>query len=107
MVAVAQNHTPPEISVSLKTHTPLLNMQVSGLRYYSPELGRWVSRDPIREQGGIHLYVVCRNDPVNIIDPLGLEPTPTEIIVDILLDIWGDEIAEWIYDFLDLAIALS
>jgi RHS repeat-associated protein len=26
-----------------------------GYRYYSPALGRWLSRDPIEEQGGLKL----------------------------------------------------
>ena len=25
-------------------------------RYYSPQLGRWIKRDPIEEQGGVNLY---------------------------------------------------
>jgi RHS repeat-associated protein len=42
-----------------------------GFRYYSPALCRWISEDPIREQGGINLYQFCGNDPVNEIDPYG------------------------------------
>lgn len=30
-------------------------------RYYSPQLGRWTKRDPIEEQGGVNLYVMCIN----------------------------------------------
>lgn len=43
-----------------------------GFRYYSPGLGRWPSRDPIEEQGGINLYGMVGNDPVNFIDIAGL-----------------------------------
>ena len=42
-------------------------------RVYSPTLGRFLSRDPIEEYGGTHLYGYVGNDPVNDIDPLGLE----------------------------------
>ncbi|MDD4406219.1 MAG: RHS repeat-associated core domain-containing protein, partial [Parabacteroides sp.] len=43
-----------------------------GYRYYSPALGRWLSRDPIEEQGGLNLYGFVNNDPVNKWDKLGL-----------------------------------
>ena len=36
-----------------------------GYRYYSPSLGRWISRDPVGEQGGLNLYGFVNNDPVN------------------------------------------
>jgi RHS repeat-associated protein len=42
-------------------------------RYYSPELGRWLSRDGVEELGGANLYAMCFNAPVNFIDMLGLE----------------------------------
>jgi RHS repeat-associated protein len=44
-----------------------------GLRYYNPELERWISRDPIGEAGGINLYGCVGNDPIIGIAPLGLE----------------------------------
>jgi RHS repeat-associated protein len=44
-----------------------------GYRYYSPRLGRWLSRDPIGEGGGINLYGFVGNNPIDSYDPLGLE----------------------------------
>jgi RHS repeat-associated protein len=41
-------------------------------RFYDPETGRWISRDPIQEQGGINLYAYCGGDPINQTDALGL-----------------------------------
>ncbi len=43
-----------------------------GFRYYSPELGRWVNRDPIEEEGGVNLYGFIDNEPIAYLDALGL-----------------------------------
>ena len=40
-------------------------------RYYSPELGRFLSNDPILEAGGSNLYAYTRNNPANSVDVLG------------------------------------
>ncbi len=44
-----------------------------GYRYYSPRLGRWMSRDPIEEEGGISNYFYVLNSPLCNIDFLGLQ----------------------------------
>src|SRR5207249_4898494 len=44
-----------------------------GYRYYNPSTGRWLSRDPIEEEGGFNLYGMIGNDPVNHFDLLGLD----------------------------------
>jgi len=43
-----------------------------GYRYYDPGTGRWVSRDPIAELGGLNLYGFALNDPVEYVDKLGM-----------------------------------
>ena len=43
-------------------------------RAYDPELGMWLSRDPIAENGGINLYAYVGNNPINYWDPDGLTP---------------------------------
>lgn len=43
-----------------------------GYRYYKPSLGRWLSRDPVGERGGLNLHCLLWNDPVNFVDVLGL-----------------------------------
>ena len=35
-------------------------------RAYDPELGRWLSRDPIGEKGGLNLYEYVRNNPTEL-----------------------------------------
>lgn len=43
-----------------------------GFRYYLPELGKWGSRDPMGEEGGINIIGFPKNNAVNLIDILGL-----------------------------------
>ncbi len=40
-------------------------------RYYNPDLGRWLSRDPIGERGGLNLYRMVGNNPIDYWDLLG------------------------------------
>ncbi len=42
-----------------------------GYRYYDPETGRFLSRDPIRS--GNNWYSYCENNPLKAVDPSGLE----------------------------------
>jgi len=42
-----------------------------GYRFYDPNSGRWPSRDPIEERGGMNLYGFVRNSGVNWVDVLG------------------------------------
>ena len=46
-------------------------------RYLDPLTGRWPSRDPIQEKGGINLYGFVGNDVVDVLDLLGLASTST------------------------------
>jgi RHS repeat-associated protein len=45
-----------------------------GYRYYDPLTGRWPSRDPIEEEGGMNLYGFVGNDGVSRWDLLGWAP---------------------------------
>jgi hypothetical protein len=65
-----------------------------------PDTGRWLSRDPIGERGGINLYGMVRNNPNGRIDRLGLNPLGDALgdlgdllggIGDDLGDLWGDD----------------
>ena len=42
-----------------------------GYRFYHPNLGRWISRDPIEEKGGLNLFGFVGNNGVNKLDYLG------------------------------------
>jgi RHS repeat-associated protein len=49
-----------------------------GYRYYDPVTGRWPSRDPIGERGGLNLYGMVGNDGVGMWDYLGLRGAATQ-----------------------------
>jgi RHS repeat-associated protein len=49
-----------------------------GYRYYDPSTGRWLSRDPIGERGGLNRYVLVGDDPINDFDVLGLASPSTK-----------------------------
>ncbi|MBI3927004.1 MAG: RHS repeat-associated core domain-containing protein [Armatimonadetes bacterium] len=38
-----------------------------------PQVGRFLTRDPIGYDGGLNLYAYCENNPVNFSDPSGLQ----------------------------------
>lgn len=47
---------------------------MSPTRLYRPSSGRWISRDPIAEAGGVNLYGYVWNDPASLIDRSGMTP---------------------------------
>jgi len=53
-------YTDAETGLVLMTH-----------RYYDPNAGRFLTRDPIGYAGGINLYAYTQNNPVSKIDPSG------------------------------------
>jgi RHS repeat-associated protein len=55
-----------------------------GYRYYDPKIGRWLSRDPIEEEGGVNLYGFIGNSIPTSIDVLGLREQTVEKCVSYL-----------------------
>lgn len=45
----------------------------TGARYYDPVSGRFLMPDPIGYAGGVHLYAYVGDDPLNAVDPTGLD----------------------------------
>jgi len=50
---------------------PDTGLTFSRARWYDPELGRFMSQDPIRFLGGINWYEYVDNNPLSWIDPFG------------------------------------
>ena len=58
---------------STKYQDPETGFYYYGYRYYETVTGRWLSRDPIEEEGGINLYEFVGNDGANKSDLLGMK----------------------------------
>ena len=85
----AFGNTPASGSVSVNLRFPgqyydaETNLHYNHFRYYDPELGRYITSDPIgtvlfdedEEQFKLnHLYAYAESNPLRYIDPLGLAP---------------------------------
>ncbi|MFT7489289.1 MAG: hypothetical protein ACI9OU_001691 [Candidatus Promineifilaceae bacterium] len=97
MVAFAHSRDRTPARTSVRAHTLWGCVQLSGYRYYRAELGRWLNRDPLGEEGSAALrnvfseestsvwqeermllsasvlgYVAMQNSPVMRMDSLGV-----------------------------------
>jgi hypothetical protein len=52
---------------------------------YNPKQGRWFTRDPLGEAGGINLYAFVGNNPVNWVDPWGEDIVKNETGIPIMI----------------------
>ncbi len=46
----------------------------TGARWYQPEIGRYIQRDPIGIRGDLNVYMYARNNPMTLVDPDGTSP---------------------------------
>jgi RHS repeat-associated protein len=58
--------------VGISGAAPAAGINIYGYRWYDPLTGRWPSRDPIEEEGGVNLYGFVGNDSINNFDFLGM-----------------------------------
>lgn len=70
-------------------------------RWYDPITGRWLSNDPIGISGGLNQYVFCDNNPVNLIDPFGLD------VWGVNRDAGGVEARSWFNPFAHTFLAIT
>jgi len=49
----------------------LVSLGQQAQAFYNPSTGRWLSRDPIGEEGGVNLYEFGPNSPITGVDTLG------------------------------------
>lgn len=49
-------------------------------RFYDPEVGLYISPDPLGLQGGLGAYEYARGRPLRIVDPEGLAPTTCVVV---------------------------
>ena len=63
-----------------REYEPSTGLQYSRARFYDPQIGRFISEDPIGFRGrDVNLYGYVRNNPLRFLDPTGLqvpEPVP-------------------------------
>jgi len=71
-VTYVETQAIPPFPPALGTPTTNSGEYYYGYRFYSPELGRWPSRDPIGELGGVNPYSMLGNAAVSDYDVLGL-----------------------------------
>jgi RHS repeat-associated protein len=74
-IAAAVNPLSLPYAFSTKPLDSVTGLYYYAYRWYDPLTGRWPSRDPIGEEGGVNLYGFVGNDGTNEWDYLGLEAT--------------------------------
>ena len=83
-----------------------IGIEEYGYRYYDPVTGRWPSRDPIGERGGLNLYAFVGNDGLNYWDYLGFAQQSYEAYEIVISNHLRPKPGESTEDFTDRAQAL-
>ena len=74
---------------------PSVQLYYYKARMYSPQLGRFMQRDPLGYAAGLNLYAYAGGDPVNARDPSGLATKQVELLVS--SSRWTEDL--WIMKF--------
>ena len=81
--------------------TGLVNFR---MRWYDPETGRWLTKDPIGLNGGLNLYAFCKCNPVDFYDSNG---TAYQVVGVFLLGAGAGAVVAWALGGDDVAILSS
>jgi RHS repeat-associated protein len=87
---------------STKYYDPETCLYYYGERFYSPYWRIWLNRDPIEEEGGLNLYLICDNGTLCNIDMLGFNRYMTtfafnweQLHVGVAVDDWVCSGGKW------------
>ena len=69
---VSEGGWPSRCGFSTKIQDAETGLYYYEYRFFDPLTGRWISKDPIGEEGGVNLYGFVDNDGLNSIDATGL-----------------------------------
>ena len=70
---VSGETTPNRLTWKGLSYDPDVGLTYVRARWYDPNIGRFVSEDPLGLQAGINPYVFANNDPINGADPSGMD----------------------------------
>ncbi len=75
---IKSSGTLPDYRYAGLFYHPATGLSLATWRAYDPKIGRWLSRDPIRELGGINLYAYVQDNPLSWVDSWGLIKLPAD-----------------------------
>ena len=81
-VSASENGVVQPFQWSSEFYDSELDLVYYNYRHYSPSLGRFLSRDPIEEQGGWNLYGFVANSTIYAFERMGLRLLPIESSAD-------------------------
>jgi len=70
------------------------NLYYFGARYYDPEIGRWLTSDPLGMVDGPNTYAYVKNNPLNFIDSRGESALAVEVVWQLVED--GPAVWKWL-----------
>jgi len=88
-------------------YLPEVGLNLTWYRAYNADAGRWLSRDPIGEEGGVNLYGYVRGRVIGYKDPLGLCAKGDFNLVKLKAEVTPDGQSPDQKDLIDKAIDLE